>query len=86
MADEPPDGLPGWTLGGVRKHGMKLEAACKTDGCGQFVIFDLERLIAQFGEDYPLPESGPAITCEQCGGGMKYQLAVYHSDDGEPEG
>ena len=85
MADEKPDGMPGWTLGGVRKHGMRLEAACKTPGCGQFVVFDLDRLIAQLGDDYPLPESGPGMTCEHCGGEMKFQLAVWHSDHDETE-
>lgn len=51
MADPTPDGSPGWTLCGIRKHGMRLEAACKTAGCGQFVVFDLDKLIAQVGED-----------------------------------
>jgi hypothetical protein len=60
MADETPDGLPGWTLGGVRKHGMRLEAACKQQRCGHFLVFDLDRLIERFGADYPLP-SGTRI-------------------------
>jgi hypothetical protein len=80
MADQTPDGPPGWTLGAIRKHGMRLEAACKTAGCGQFVVFDLERLITQLGTDYPLPETGPGMTCERCGAEMKFQLAVWHSD------
>jgi hypothetical protein len=44
-------------------------------------------LIDRFGADYSLPESGPglAVTCEQCGSGMKFQLAVWHSDGEEPE-
>jgi hypothetical protein len=59
---------------------MRLEAACKTAGCGEFVVFDLERLITQLGTDYPLPETGPGMTCERCGAEMKFQLAVWHSD------
>ena len=72
MADPTPDGSPGWTLGGIRKHGMRLEAACKTAGCGQFVVFDLDKLIVQVGENCPLPD-GP-------GAELKFQLAVWHSD------
>ena len=79
MADPTPDRSPGWTLCGIRKHGMRLEAACKTAGCGQFVVFDLDKLIAQVGEDYPLPD-GPGIACERCGAELKFQLAVWHSD------
>jgi hypothetical protein len=79
MAEPPPDGSPGWTLGGIRKHGMRLEAACKTAGCGQFVVFDLDKLIAQVGEDYPLPD-GPGMACKRCGAELKFQLAVWHSD------
>jgi hypothetical protein len=78
MAAEAPDGA--WTLGAVRKHGMRLEAACKTAGCGSFVTFDLDALIAQLGDEYPLPDTGPGIACEHCGGEMKFQLAVWHSD------
>jgi hypothetical protein len=80
MADPTADGSPGWTLGGIRKHGMRLEAACTTAGCGQFVVFDLDKLIAQVGEDYPLPDGGPGMSCERCGAELKFQLAVWHSD------
>jgi hypothetical protein len=73
------DRPPGWTLGGIRKHGMQLEGACQTAGCGRFVVFDLDKLIAQVGEDYPLPE-GSGMACEHCGGELKFQLAVLHSD------
>jgi hypothetical protein len=79
MADPTPDGSPGWTLGSIRKHGMRLEVACKTAGCGQFVVFDLDKLIVQVGENYPLPD-GPGMTCERCGAELKFQLAVWHSD------
>jgi hypothetical protein len=85
MADETPDGLPGWTLGGVRKHGMRLEAACKQQGCGHFLVFDLDRLIERFGADYPLPASGFGLTCEHCGSEMTFQLAFWHSDHEEAE-
>ncbi len=80
MAEDKPDGPPGWTLGAIRKHGMRLEAACKAAGCGHFAVFDLDGLIARLGADYPLPESGPGMTCERCGGELKFQLAVWHSD------
>ncbi len=80
MADDAPDAAPGWTLGAIRRRGMKLEAACKTQGCGAFVVFDLDGLIARVGADYPLPETGPGLACESCGGEMKFELAVWHSD------
>lgn len=79
MTEQTPEPTPGWTLGGIRQHGMRLEAACKTPGCGDFVVFDLDKLIAGLGADYPLPE-GPGMTCERCGGELKFQLAVWHSD------
>jgi hypothetical protein len=86
MAEEEPDAPPGWTLGDIRKWGMKLEAICKKQGCGEFVVFNLDGLIERFGADYPLPDSGPGVTCEQCGSAMKFQLAVWHSDHEETEG
>jgi hypothetical protein len=79
VTEENPERTPGWTLGGIHRHGMRLEAACKTPGCGHFVVFDLDKLIAGLGADYPLPE-GPGMTCERCGSELKFQLAVWHSD------
>jgi hypothetical protein len=80
VADAKPEKSPPWTLGAIRERGMRLEAACKTAGCGQFVVFDLERLIAQIGSDYALPDGGAGMTCEKCGADLKFQLAVWHSD------
>ena len=84
MAEPPPAGSPGWTLGAIREHGMRLEAACKTAGCGRFVVFDLDKLIAQVGEDYALPD-GPGMACEHCGAELTFQLAVWHSDHEEKD-
>lgn len=84
MTEAKPDATPGWTLGAIRKHGMRLEAACKAAGCGQFVVFDLDRLIAQVGEDYALPD-GPGMTCERCGAELTFQLAIWHSDHEEKD-
>jgi hypothetical protein len=53
-------------------------------GCGQFVVFDLDKLIAQVGEDYPLPD-GPGMACERCGAELKFQPAVWHSDHEQDE-
>ena len=80
MADDAPGAAPDWTLGAIRQYGMKLEAACKTQGCGAFVVFDLDSLIARFGADHLLPATGPGLACETCGGEMKFELAVWHSD------
>ena len=85
MTADQPEEPPGWTLGAIRQRGMRLEAACKTAGCGSFPVFDLDQLIASVGVDYPLPDSGPGMTCEHCGGEMKFQLAVWHSDHEQVE-
>jgi hypothetical protein len=44
------------------------------------VVFDLDPLIADVGDDYPLPDGGPGMACEHCGGELKFQLAMLHSD------
>ena len=80
MADDGADRPAGWTLGAIRARGMRLEAACKTAGCGYFAVFDLDKLIARVGADYPLPDWDPGMPCERCGGELRFQLAVWHSD------
>ena len=75
-----------WTLGAVKARNLQLEASCKAPDCGHFYVFDLDRLIASVGADYPL--SGiPPMTCEHCGGLLKIELAMLHPEpeNGEPE-
>jgi hypothetical protein len=78
MADA--EQLQPWTLAAIRRHGMRLEGACKAEGCGRFVVFDLDQLIDGLGADYPIPDVVPGMPCAQCGGELKFQLAVWHSD------
>jgi hypothetical protein len=85
VADEPPQEAQPWTLGAIRARGMRLEGACKSEGCGHFVVFDLERLIEGLGADYPLRDAVPGIPCQHCGGELKFQLAVWHSDHQSPD-
>ena len=73
--EEPPFQ---WTLGGIRKMNLELEAACRTPGCGWFCSFNVEELIEQVGPDYWLPQAGPGIPCKQCGGTLKFQVAYLH--------
>ncbi|MGE0503140.1 MAG: hypothetical protein AB7I79_20575 [Rhizobiaceae bacterium] len=71
-----------WTLAAIRERGLELEAACRTPGCGRFVMFDLETLIARVGPDYLLPADGPGLACEGCGGPLEFQLAALHRREG----
>lgn len=71
--------LSPWTLGQIRAHNLQVEAYCQTPGCNWFCSFDLDRLIEQAGPDYELPDEGPGIACETCGGtGLKFMLAYPH--------
>ena len=76
-AGRPADGScsknPAW------RSAVTEESPEQTPGCGHFVVFDLDKLIARLGADYPLPE-GPGMTCERCGSELTFELAVWHSD------
>ncbi len=83
--NDTPERFPfKWQLGGIREMNLELEAACETPGCGYFVSFNVEQLIAQVGPDYWLPENGPGIPCEKCGGHMNFQVAYLHPPAEEP--
>src|SRR5690606_37066567 len=83
MSDAPDRPPLTWTLGQIREMNLELECACAARGCGWFGRFDVEGLIARFGEDYWLPE-GPGFPCEQCGGHLNFQLAYLHPAPEEP--
>ena len=77
--------MPEWTLGAIKARGFQLEASCKAPECRHFYVFDLDRLIASVGHEYPL--SGiPPMTCAKCGGPLKIELAFLHPEpeNGEP--
>jgi len=80
MTDVASGQLEPWTLGAILRRDMRLEGTCTTTGCGRFVVFDLDQLIAGLGADDAIPNLVPGVTCPQCGGALKFQLAVWHSD------
>lgn len=69
-----------WTLGALRDRAMSLELHCPKDGCRRFQVFDLDRLIDEVGEDFPVAEV-PELACEACGTPMLTRLALAHAPD-----
>lgn len=69
-----------WTLGAVQARGMQLEASCKNESCRRFYVFELDRLIEIVGADYPISDI-PQMTCENCSGPLKIELAMGHHED-----
>ena len=78
MSDTPERFPFKWQLGGIAKMNLELEAACETPDCGWFVSFNVPAPIEKHGEDYWLPEYGPGIPCEKCGGHLNFQVAYLH--------
>ena len=70
-----------WTLGAVRARGMQLEASCKNESCRHFYVFELDQLIGMVGADYPVSDI-PSMTCDNCGGPLKIELAMGHHEEG----
>ncbi len=78
MSDTPERFPFQWTLGGIQRINLELEAACRTPDCGWFYSFNVEELIEQVGPDSRLPPSGAGIPCRECGGTLKFQVAHLH--------
>lgn len=77
MAADTNGGTPTtWTLGAIKKRYMALEGYCETEACGHFYVFDVDTLIEGFGAEYLVPEYLPGITCSECGGRLKFKLAM----------
>ena len=74
------DGLT-WTLGAIKERNLALEGYCETEGCGRFYVFDVDNLIATAGADYVVPDILPGIVCAECGGALKFKLAMVPTDD-----
>ena len=68
--------LTAWTLGAIKESNLALEGYCQTDGCGRFYVFDVDNLIDSAGADYLVPEILPGIECTECGGHLKFKLAM----------
>jgi hypothetical protein len=65
-----------WTLAAIKTSNLSLEACCQAEGCRNFFVFDLDRLIARVGPDYIVPEIIPDMVCTECGGELKTALAM----------
>ena len=81
MVDEGEKGkLTTWSLGAIKARNMALEGYCETQGCGQFYVFDVDALISSFGTEWLVPEILP-VTCRECGGMLKFKLAMVPPDE-----
>jgi hypothetical protein len=65
-----------WTLATIKTNNLSLEGHCQAEGCKNFFVFDLDRLIALAGPDYIVPEIIPDMVCTECGGELKTALAM----------
>ena len=74
--DSGSDRLTTWTLGAIKNRNLALEGFCQTEGCGHFYRFDVDELIASAGADYLVPKILPGVTCEECGGDLKFEIAM----------
>jgi hypothetical protein len=74
--DSRRDGRTTWTLGAIKQRNLALEGYCQTGGCGHFYAFNVDDLIASAGPDYVVPEILPSIVCRECGGDLKFKLAM----------
>ena len=74
--DSGSDRLTTWTLGAIKNRNLALEGFCQTEGCGHFCRFDVDELIASAGADYVVPKILPGVACEECGGDLKFELAM----------
>jgi hypothetical protein len=84
MSSSEDDGggrLTTWTLGAIKERNLALEGYCQTKGCGHFYVFNVDNLISGMGADYVVPEILAGIVCKECGGDLKFKLAM-----GSPEG
>ena len=79
--DGRSDGRTAWTLGAMEQRNLALEGYCQTKGCGHFYAFKVDDLIASAGPDYVVPEILPGIVCRECGGDLKFKLAMMPPED-----
>lgn len=58
------------TLSDLKRHGMRLYAACEAPNVGHGAYLDLDALIERFGPDYSYVDDGRigrACRCQKCG-------------------
>ena len=70
-----------WTLGAIKDRNLALEGYCQNEGCGRFYVFNVHNLIASAGADYVVPEILPGIECTECGGHLKFKLAMLPPEE-----
>ena len=76
MSSIEGDGGLTWTLGAIKERNLALEGYCQTEGCGHFYVFKVDNLISGMGADYVVPEILPGAVCKECGGALKFKLAM----------
>ena len=79
MSSSEDDGaarLTTWTLGAIKERNLALEGYCQMEGCGHFYVFNVDNLISAMGADYVVPEILPGAVCKECGGDLKFKLAM----------
>ena len=80
MSDASEERLTTWTLAAIKARAMALEGHCETQRYGQFYVFNVDGLIAGFGDEWLVPEVLPA-PCRECGGPLKFKLALVRPDE-----
>jgi hypothetical protein len=78
--DDRPERLTTWTLAAITQRNLSVDGHCQAPGCGHFVEFDVDALIAAAGPDYVVPEFIPGMACPACGGALKFQLGAAADD------
>ena len=78
--DGKSDGRTRWTLGAIKQRNLAVEGYCQTEGCRHFYVFNVDDLIASAGPDYLVPEILPGVACRECGGELKFKLAMIPPD------
>ena len=66
-------------LAGMKRHGTRLQAACRDKACGHWHGLCVDQLIAELGEDADLRDH--PLACASCGGAV---LILASSGEGSP--
>ena len=80
IEDEKEDRRTVWTLGAIKERNLELEGYCQTQGCGHFYVFNVENLISGIWRGL----RGPGAVCKECGGDLKFKLALGSPEDLTP--
>ena len=75
------DGLTTWTLGAIKGAQPCARGLLPDRRLWRFYVFDVDNLIATAGADYVVPDILPGVACTECGGALKFKLAMVPPDD-----